>query len=109
MSFPLNSPENDHQITHVRSQDTSSQRLEKLDMSKETSPASTRSDQTILDYQDAPSPQELEDVIFMDCKSANTSTEQITNLTEQTEKDDSPLDLEKQMGKNLLPSIQNCH
>ncbi|XP_058525422.1 protein ELYS isoform X2 [Ochotona princeps] len=96
LSFPLNSPENDHQITHVRSQNTSSQSLEKLDMSKETSPASTRSDQTILDYQDAPSPEEFEDVIFMDCKSANTS-EQITNLTEQTEKNDSPLDLEKQM------------
>lgn len=36
----------------VRSQDTTSQSLEKLDVSVENSNTSTRSDQTTLEYQD---------------------------------------------------------
>ncbi|XP_008266379.3 protein ELYS isoform X2 [Oryctolagus cuniculus] len=97
-SFLPNSPEKDHQITDVRSQNTSSQSLEKLDLSKETSSASTRSDQTTSEYQDAPSPEESEDVIFVDSESTSSPTEQIANLTEQTEKDeDNPPDLKKQM------------
>lgn len=97
----------------VRSQDTPSQNLEKLDMSKENSSISTRSDQTTLEYQDAPSPEDFED-IFMATKPASSSTELIPNLTEQTEKDSdndvfelevTPPDLEKQMGKNSFPNI----
>lgn len=106
ISFSLNSPEKDHHEMDVRSQDTPSQNLEKLDMSKENSSISTRSDQTTLEYQDAPSPEDFED-IFMATKPASSSTELIPNLTEQTEKDSdndvfelevTPPDLEKQMG-----------
>ncbi|XP_057584958.1 protein ELYS isoform X2 [Hippopotamus amphibius kiboko] len=105
-SFPLNSPEKDHQDMDVRSQDTTSQSLEKLDVSIENSNTSTRSDQTTLEYQDAPSPGDFED-IFMASKPAGSSTELNTNLTEQTEKNSdkdtfesevTPPDVEKQMG-----------
>ncbi|XP_027465988.1 protein ELYS isoform X2 [Zalophus californianus] len=105
-AFSLSSLEKDHQEVEVRSQDTPSQSLEKLDMSQESSGASTRSDQTTLEYQDAPSPGDLED-IFVASRPESTSTELIINLTEPTEKDSdkdvlesevTPPDLEKQTG-----------
>ncbi|XP_054432651.1 protein ELYS [Pteronotus mesoamericanus] len=101
-SFSLISPEMDHQEMDVRSQNTSSQSLEKLDVSKENSNVSTES----LEYQDAASPGQFE-YMFMASKPASSSTELITNLTEKTEKggdkdvfesEVTPLDLEKQMG-----------
>ncbi|XP_072588891.1 protein ELYS isoform X3 [Vulpes vulpes] len=115
--FSLNSPEKDHQEAEVRSQDTPSQSLEKLDMSRESSGASTKSDQTTLEYQDAPSPGDLEG-IFVASKPVSSSVELIINVAEPTKKDSdkdvlesegaSP-DLEKQAGtiddaetKNLL-------
>ncbi|XP_036699305.1 protein ELYS isoform X4 [Balaenoptera musculus] len=105
-SFPLNSPEKDHQEMNVRSQDTTSQSLEKLDVSIENSNTSTRSDQTTLEYQDAPSPGDFECIFMASKPVTRSSTEQITNLTEQTENSDkdtfesevTPPDLEKQMG-----------
>ncbi|XP_020770935.1 protein ELYS isoform X4 [Odocoileus virginianus] len=84
-SFPLDSPEKDHQEMDVRPQDTTSQSLEKLDVSVENSNTSTRSDQTTLEYQDAPLPEDFEDILIAS-KSVSSSTELITNLTEQTEK-----------------------
>ncbi|KAG8511828.1 Protein ELYS [Galemys pyrenaicus] len=101
-SFSLNSPEKDHQEIVVMSQDTPSQNLEKLDVSN----TSSRSDQTSLEYQDAPSPEEFEDM-FMASKPSSSSTELIVNLTEHTKKDDdkdkfeleiTPPKLEKQTG-----------
>ncbi|KAK2508419.1 hypothetical protein MC885_006617, partial [Smutsia gigantea] len=109
-SFSMSSPEKDHQEMDVRSQDTPSQSLEKLDMSKENSNASSRSDQTTLEYQDAPSPEDFEDTILAS-KAAISSTEIISNLTKQTEKEldkdvfeseVTPPDQEKQMGKENL-------
>nr|XP_030724364.1 protein ELYS isoform X4 [Globicephala melas] len=105
-SFPLNSPEKDHQEINVRSQDTTSQSLEKLDVNIENSNTSTRSDQTTLEYQDAPSPEDFEGIFMASKPVTRSSTEQITNLTEQTENSDkdtfelevTPPDLEKQMG-----------
>ncbi|KAL0608715.1 Protein ELYS [Plecturocebus cupreus] len=96
-SFLLNSPEKDHQ-----EMDVGSQSLEKLDMSKENS-----SVETTLEYQDAPSPEDLEHTVFMGSKPKSSSTELIIKVTEQTEKDGdkdvleskvTPSDLEKQMG-----------
>ncbi|XP_073072828.1 protein ELYS isoform X2 [Manis javanica] len=104
-SFSISSPEKDHPEMDVRSQDTPSQSLEKLDMSKENTNASSRSDQTTLEYQDAPSPEDFEDTILAS-KTAVSSTEIISNLTEQTEKEldkdvfeseVTPPDQEKQM------------
>ncbi|XP_049569385.1 protein ELYS isoform X3 [Orcinus orca] len=105
-SFPLNSPEKDYQEINVRSQDTTSQSLEKLDVNIENSNTSTRSDQTTLEYQDAPSPEDFEGIFMASKPVTRSSTEQITNLTEQTENSDkdtfelevTPPDLEKQMG-----------
>uniref|UniRef100_A0A452UEL0 AT-hook containing transcription factor 1 n=1 Tax=Ursus maritimus TaxID=29073 RepID=A0A452UEL0_URSMA len=111
-AFSLSSPEKDHQEAEVRSQDTPSQSLEKLDMSRESSGASTRSDQTTLEYQDAPSPGDLEG-IFVASRPEGSSTELIINLTEPTEEDSdkdvleleaTPPHLEKQTGKNSLPN-----
>ncbi|KAB0377263.1 hypothetical protein FD755_011707 [Muntiacus reevesi] len=105
-SFPLDSPEKDHQEMDVRPQDTTSQSLEKLDVSVENSNTSTRSDQTTLEYQDAPLPEDFEDILIAS-KSVSSSTELITNLTEQTEKNSdkdtfepgvTPPEPEKQMG-----------
>ncbi|XP_077024661.1 protein ELYS isoform X2 [Tamandua tetradactyla] len=106
LSFSLNNPEKGHQEMNVKSQDIPSQSLEKLDVSKENSSASTRSDQTTLEYQDAPSPEDFEDIIITS-KRASSSTELITNLTQQTETEDDkdefesdviPPNLEKQTG-----------
>lgn len=106
----------DHREMDVRSQDTHSQSLEKLDVSKENSNASSISEQTTSEYQDAPSPGEFE--MCMASRPENSSTELITNLTKEPEKDSDkdvfkleviPLDLEKQMGKNLFPDVQDGH
>ncbi|XP_054550941.1 protein ELYS isoform X2 [Talpa occidentalis] len=83
-SFSLNSPEKGHQEIAVMSEDTPSQNLEKLDVSKENSNTSSRSDQTTLEYQDAP--EDFEDM-FMTSKPSSSSTELIVNLSEQTKKD----------------------
>lgn len=108
--FFLNSPEMGHQEMAVRSEDTPSQNLEKLDVSKENSNVSTES----LEYQDAPSPGEFEHVV-MATKPASASTGLMTNPAEKTEKDNdkdvfgsvTPLDLEKPTGKDSFPNIQN--
>ncbi|KAF6073075.1 AT-hook containing transcription factor 1 [Phyllostomus discolor] len=101
-SFSLISPEMDHREMDVRSQNTPSQSLETLDVSKENSNVSTES----LEYQDAPSPGEFE-YIFMASQPASSSTELITNLTEKTERggdkdvfesEVTPVDLEEQLG-----------
>nr|KAF6302425.1 AT-hook containing transcription factor 1 [Pipistrellus kuhlii] len=99
--FFLNSPEMGHQEMDVRSENTPSQNLEKLDVSKENSNVSTES----LEYQDAPSPGEFEHVV-MATKPASASTGLMTNPAEKTEKDNdkdvfgsvTPLDLEKPTG-----------
>ncbi|XP_023566016.1 protein ELYS [Octodon degus] len=100
-SFLLHPPEKDNQEMDAGSQDAASQSLEKLDVSKENSTMSTRSDQTTLEYYDAPSPG---DFVF---KPPSSSTELFTNLNEQTKKDDeqgvfeleeTASDMEKQIG-----------
>ncbi|XP_004853539.1 protein ELYS isoform X2 [Heterocephalus glaber] len=82
-SFSLSLPEKNQEMD-AKSQDTASQSLEKLDVSKESSIVSTRSDQTTLEYYDAPSPGDFEGFVF---KPPSSSTELITNLNEQTKKD----------------------
>ncbi|KAL4673333.1 hypothetical protein H8959_017267 [Pygathrix nigripes] len=101
-SFFLNSTEKEHQ-----EMDMGSQRLEKLDVSKGNSSISITSDETTLEYQDAPSPEDLEETVFTACKPKSSSTALTTNVTEQTEKDGgkdvfasevTPSDLQKKMG-----------
>lgn len=100
-SFSLESPVKDpHE--EMKSQATSSQNLEKMDISKDNSNASTRSDQTTLEYQDAPSPGDFEN-IFTAFKPAGSSTEQVTEQKEDSdrdvfESDIAPPELKTQMG-----------
>ncbi|XP_051003947.1 protein ELYS isoform X2 [Acomys russatus] len=75
-----------HQKVAAESLDIHSQSLEKLDVSKEDSTASARSDQTSLEYHDAPSPEDFEDGIFVSPTPASTSTELTTDSALQTEK-----------------------
>ncbi|XP_014383741.1 PREDICTED: protein ELYS [Myotis brandtii] len=99
-SFSLNGPDMGHHEMDVRSENTPSRSLEKLDVSKENSNVSTES----LEYQDAPSPGEFEHV--MAAKPASASPGLMTNPAEKTEKDNdkdvfesvTPLDLEKPTG-----------
>ncbi|XP_059533575.1 protein ELYS isoform X4 [Myotis daubentonii] len=99
-SFSLNGPEMGPQEMDVRSENTPSQSLEKLDVSKVNSNVSTES----LEYQDAPSPGEFEHVMAV--KPASASTGLMTKPAETTEKDNdkdvcesvTPLDLEKPTG-----------
>ncbi|XP_048213471.1 protein ELYS isoform X2 [Perognathus longimembris pacificus] len=101
-SFSLNIPAKDEEGMDSGSQSTPSQGVEKLDVSKESSSVSARSDQTTLEYQDAPSPEDLEDSVFMSSKPADSSSALTTNLTEQPEKDGDEdvisSDVEKQIG-----------
>ncbi|XP_069708633.1 protein ELYS-like isoform X2 [Phaenicophaeus curvirostris] len=62
--------------------------LEKMDVSKENSNFSARSDQTTLEYHDAKSPGDFEDdVIFIAAKPANSSAEENANF-EESEKEE---------------------
>ncbi|XP_055002862.1 protein ELYS isoform X2 [Sorex araneus] len=105
VSFSMDHQGKSHQEMDVRPQDTPSHCLEKSDTSKENSNASIRSDQTTLEYQDAPSPEDFEDM-FTAFKPVSSSTEVIVDVTEQVKDDDknvfesevSPLELERQIG-----------
>lgn len=109
--FPLDIPAKGHQKVVTGTLDTHSRSLEKPDVSKDDSIASTRSDQTSLEYHDAPSPEDLEDGVFVSPKPASASTELTTNSTLQIEKENdkdlfksegTPSAVEKQMGRNSL-------
>ncbi|GAB1285783.1 Protein ELYS [Apodemus speciosus] len=105
--FPLAVPAKGPQEVAAESLDTHARSIEKLDVSKEDSTASTRSDQTSLEYHDAPSPEDFEGGVFVSPKPGNSSTERTTNSTLQTERDndkdlfkseDTPSTMEKQIG-----------
>ncbi|XP_006897804.1 PREDICTED: protein ELYS [Elephantulus edwardii] len=97
ISFSLGGPETDHPEIAIMSLDTPSQALEKLDMSKESSMTSTRSDLTSLEYQDAPSPGESQDTVLRASKQEGSSAEIITNLTEPVEMEDDKDEPESQV------------
>ncbi|XP_031958510.1 protein ELYS-like [Corvus moneduloides] len=80
--------------------------LEKMDVSKENSNFSVRSDQTTLEYHDAKSPGDFEDdVIFIAAKPANSSTEQTGDVQEWEKEEETEMVEDKpfQM-KQLDPS-----
>ncbi|EGW00819.1 Protein ELYS [Cricetulus griseus] len=115
--FPLDIPAKGHQKVVAGSLDTHSRSLEKLDVSKEDSIASTRSDQTSLEYHDAPSPEDLEDGIFVSPKPASASTELTANLALPTEKENdkdlfksegTPSAVEKQIAvANMVEDVES--
>lgn len=89
--FPLSNPEEDGAEV-----EESGDGLEKMDVSKENSNFSARSDQAALEYHDAKSPGDFEDeVIFIAANPANSSTEETANFEELEKEEDSEIVEEK--------------
>ncbi|KAM9298570.1 protein ELYS-like [Morus bassanus] len=91
--FTLSNPEDDRAEMEESSESIPGDGLEKMDVSKENSNFSARSDQTTLEYHDAKSPGDFEDdVIFIAAKPANSSTEETADFQE----------LEKEEGSEMV-------
>ncbi|KAM9298630.1 protein ELYS isoform 2-T3 [Morus bassanus] len=91
--FTLSTPEDDRAEMEESSESIPGDGLEKMDVSKENSNFSARSDQTTLEYHDAKSPGDFEDdVIFIAAKPANSSTEETADFQE----------LEKEEGSEMV-------
>uniref|UniRef100_A0A803VUG1 AT-hook containing transcription factor 1 n=1 Tax=Ficedula albicollis TaxID=59894 RepID=A0A803VUG1_FICAL len=81
--FTLSNPEDDRVELQGSLESIPGGDLEKMDVSKENSNLSVRSDQTTLEYHDAKSPGDFEDdVIFIAAKPANSSTEETVDVQE---------------------------
>uniref|UniRef100_A0A8C5NIG5 AT-hook containing transcription factor 1 n=1 Tax=Junco hyemalis TaxID=40217 RepID=A0A8C5NIG5_JUNHY len=81
--FTLSSPGEDRAELQESLESMAGDDLEKMDVSKENSNFSVRSDQTTLEYHDAQSPGDFEDdVIFISAKPANSSSEAAVDVQE---------------------------
>ncbi|KAM6207601.1 protein ELYS [Sarcoramphus papa] len=90
--FTLCNPEDDGAEMEVSSESIHGDGLEKMDVSKENSNFSARSDQTTLEYHDAKSPGDFEDdVIFIAAKPANSSTEETADFQELQREEDNEM------------------
>lgn len=99
--FTLRNPEDGHAEMEETLESTPGGGLEKMDVSKENSNVSARSDQTTLEYHDAKSPGDFEDdVIFIAAKPANSFTEETADFQEPEREDhgmgeDKPFQIEQ--------------
>ncbi|KAM9273242.1 protein ELYS isoform 1-T1 [Cariama cristata] len=94
--FSLNIPEDDHTEVEESSESIPGDGLEKMDVSRENSNFSARSDQTTLEYHDAKSPGDFEDdVIFIAAKPANSSTEETADFQELEKEENSAMTEDK--------------
>lgn len=90
--FTLSNPGDDHAELQESSEHIPGDDLEKMDVSKENSNFSVRSDQTTLEYHDAQSPSDFEDdVIFIAAKPANSSTEETVDVQELENEEESEM------------------
>ncbi|KAM4903693.1 protein ELYS-like isoform 1-T2 [Sylvia borin] len=90
--FNLSSPGDDRAELQESSESIPGDDLEKMDISKENSNFSVRSDQTTLEYHDAKSPGDYEDdVIFIAAKPANSSTEETVDIQDLEKEEDSDM------------------
>ncbi|XP_015139219.2 protein ELYS isoform X1 [Gallus gallus] len=81
--YTLSNPEIDHAEMEESLESIPGDGLEKMDVSKENSNVSVKSDQTTLEYHDAKSPSDFEDdVIFIAAKPASSFTEESTDFQE---------------------------
>ncbi|KAM6324531.1 protein ELYS [Aegotheles albertisi] len=88
--FTLSDPEDDRAEMEESSESIPGDGLEKIDVSKENSELSARSDQTTLEYHDARSPGDFEDdVIFIAAKPANSSVEETADFQESEKEEGS--------------------
>ncbi|XP_051639261.1 protein ELYS-like isoform X2 [Manacus candei] len=94
--FTLSNAGDSHAELQESSENISGGNLEKMDVSKENSDFSVRSDQTTLEYHDAKSPGDFEDdVIFIAAKPANSSTEETADVQELEKEGDSEMTEDK--------------
>ncbi|NWH56884.1 ELYS protein, partial [Geococcyx californianus] len=90
--FTLSNPEDARAEMEESSESIPGDGLEKMDVSKENSNFSARSDQTTLEYHDAKSPGDFEDdVIFIAAKPANSSAEESANFQELEEEENNEM------------------
>ncbi|XP_039553619.1 protein ELYS [Passer montanus] len=88
----LSNPEDGRAELQESSESIPGDDLEKMDVSKENSNFSVRSDQTTLEYHDAKSPGDFEDdVIFIAAKPANSSTEETVDVQELEKEEESEM------------------
>ncbi|XP_068795432.1 protein ELYS [Struthio camelus] len=106
--FSLSNPEDDRAEVEESSESIPGDGLEKMEVSKENSSFSARSDQTTLEYHDAKSPGDFEDdVIFIASKPANSSTEEVADFQESEKEDgnemaeDKPFQMEQSDSSDL--------
>uniref|UniRef100_A0A8C3CJV0 AT-hook containing transcription factor 1 n=1 Tax=Cairina moschata TaxID=8855 RepID=A0A8C3CJV0_CAIMO len=99
--FTLRNPEDGHAEMEESLESTPGGGLEKMDVSKENSNVSARSDQTTLEYHDAKSPGDFEDdVIFIAAKPANSFNKETADFQEPEREDrgmgeDKPFQIEQ--------------
>uniref|UniRef100_A0A8C8R7B3 AT-hook containing transcription factor 1 n=1 Tax=Pelusios castaneus TaxID=367368 RepID=A0A8C8R7B3_9SAUR len=112
--FTLSCPEGDHAEMNESSDGIAGDVLEKMEVSKETSNFSARSDQTTLEYHDARSPGDFEDdVIFIASKPASSSAEGVAILQEEMEEEgkemvkSKPLHFEQQISSELQKQTED--
>ncbi|KAM6271524.1 protein ELYS-like isoform 1-T1 [Spheniscus humboldti] len=87
--FSLSSPVDDCAEMEESSESIPGESLEKMDVSREKSTFSARSDQTTLEYHDAKSPGDFEDdVILIAAKPANSSAEETADFQESENGED---------------------
>ncbi|XP_059323566.1 protein ELYS-like isoform X1 [Ammospiza nelsoni] len=90
--FTLSSPGEDRAELQESLESMAGDDLEKMDVSKENSNFSVRSDQTTLEYHDAQSPGDFEDdVIFISAKPANSSSEATVDVQELEKEEESEM------------------
>ncbi|NXU59341.1 ELYS protein, partial [Turnix velox] len=90
--LPFSSAEDGHAETEESSESIQEDGLEKINVSKENSNISARSDQTTLEYYDAKLPDDFEDdVIFTAPKPVNPSTKENADFQESEKEGDSEM------------------
>ncbi|XP_074846141.1 protein ELYS isoform X2 [Carettochelys insculpta] len=105
--FALSCPEEAHAEINESSEGIVRDVLEKMEVSEDTSNFSARSDQTTLEYHDARSPGDLEDVvIFISSKPANSSTEGVAIIKEEMEEGGSDMVKSKTLQFEQLSSSE---
>ncbi|NXP50583.1 ELYS protein, partial [Heliornis fulica] len=105
--FTLSNPEDDRAEMEKSSESIPGDSLEKMDVSKENSNVSARSDQTTLEYHDAKSPGDFEDdVIFIAAKPADSSLEESADFEESEKGGDSEMVEDKPFQMQQLDSSE---
>ncbi|NXX47548.1 ELYS protein, partial [Tricholaema leucomelas] len=112
--FTVSNTEDSHAEMEESSESIPGDGLGTMDVSRENSNFSARSDQTTLEYHDAKSPGDFEDdVIFIAAKPANFSTEKPDDFHELKKEEDSEMDEDKsfqteQLGSSELGKEAGC-